>query len=241
MSEKPKIREMYNESQANYPYASDAHYVWGIFHQLYELTQELTPTYEFPWLTEAVAYALDVDYLESQSGDKLLSDLAYRFAPIPPTLLTRLTFWVRITNIVLAKYYKRWQRMYNVYNVQYNPIENYNMYEKVTPDLKNNSTSKTKTDYTNTESNDTYGFNSSNPVHANKTTITTQGALDDNKVETETKQTGKSETERSGNIGVTTSQQMLESELKLWEWNFIQDVIYKDIDSVIADDIYDFE
>jgi len=240
MSDKVKIREMYNESQEEYPYSADAHYVWGIFHQLYVLTQDENPVYEFPWLTEDVAYALDVDYLENQSGDKYLSDLAYRFAPIPPTTLKRLTFWVRITNIVLAKYYKRWQRMYDVYKVEYNPIENYNMYETVTPDLKNESTSKTKTDYSNTESNDTYGFNSSNPVPANKTTIRTQGDLENNKVETETTQTGTTETERTGNIGVTTSQQMLESELQLWEWNFINDVIYHDIDSVIADDIYDF-
>ena len=43
---------------------------------------------------------------------------------------------------------------------------------------------------------------------------------------------------RSGNIGVTTSQQMLESEIKLWQWNFIQDVVYKDLDSELALNIF---
>ena len=42
---------------------------------------------------------------------------------------------------------------------------------------------------------------------------------------------------RSGNIGVTTSQQMLESELELRKWNFFERV-YNDIDSVCCLSIY---
>lgn len=241
---KPTIREMYNESQANSPYDADAHYVWGVFHQLYVVTQthepDEDPEYVLPWLTEDVAYALDVDYLETQSGDKLLSDLAYRFAPIPPTTLKRLTFWVRMCKIILAQYYSKWQRMYEIYSYEYTPADNYNMHETVTPDLINKSNSKTKTDYTNTESNDNYGFNSANPVPTSKTTIRTQGDANNNTVDTETTQKGSTTTERYGNIGVTTTQQMLQSDIELWKWNFFTDVIYKDIDSIIVDNIYYF-
>ena len=74
--------------------------------------------------------------------------------------------------------------------------------------------------------------------------------------ETETEQTGTFETktehtgtfeskteydtelQRSGNIGVTTSQQMIESERQLWTWNFFQNVVFKDITKMLALSIY---
>lgn len=43
---------------------------------------------------------------------------------------------------------------------------------------------------------------------------------------------------RSGNIGVTTSQQMIESERALWVWNFFHDVVFPDIDRVLTLQIY---
>ena len=43
---------------------------------------------------------------------------------------------------------------------------------------------------------------------------------------------------RKGNIGVTTSQQMLESELKLRAENFLCDFIFKDLDKLLTSPIY---
>lgn len=43
---------------------------------------------------------------------------------------------------------------------------------------------------------------------------------------------------RSGNIGVTTSQQMIESERNLWMWNFFDSVVYPDIDRVLTINMY---
>ena len=43
---------------------------------------------------------------------------------------------------------------------------------------------------------------------------------------------------RSGNIGVTTSQQMIESERALWIWNFFRDVVFPDIDRVLTIQVY---
>lgn len=44
---------------------------------------------------------------------------------------------------------------------------------------------------------------------------------------------------RSGNIGVTTSQQMLQSERDLWQlWNFFEQVVYKDLDQILVLPIY---
>lgn len=42
---------------------------------------------------------------------------------------------------------------------------------------------------------------------------------------------------RSGNIGVTTTQQMMQSEIELWQWNFYR-AVFKDIDSVLTLKIY---
>ena len=42
---------------------------------------------------------------------------------------------------------------------------------------------------------------------------------------------------RSGNIGVTTSQQMIESERKLWDYNIFK-TIYEDVDSILTLSIY---
>lgn len=55
---------------------------------------------------------------------------------------------------------------------------------------------------------------------------------------TEDTESGTRTLTRSGNIGVTTSQQMLESEIALWQWNFFESV-YADVDSVLAIQIYD--
>lgn len=42
---------------------------------------------------------------------------------------------------------------------------------------------------------------------------------------------------RHGNIGVTTSQQMLNSEIELWQWNFFSGV-FKDIDKILTIQTY---
>lgn len=43
---------------------------------------------------------------------------------------------------------------------------------------------------------------------------------------------------RSGNIGVTTSQQMIESERKLWMWDYFKEVVFPDINRVLTLSIY---
>lgn len=43
---------------------------------------------------------------------------------------------------------------------------------------------------------------------------------------------------RSGNIGVTTSQQMLESERALWLWDYFEDIVFSDINKMLTIKIY---
>ena len=108
-------------------------------------------------------------------------------------------------------------------------------------------------------SNDIYGFNSSDASPADKVdkTVSDDNTRTYNTVETDTgtettantgtqteadtgsdTQTRNYTLTRSGNIGVTTSQQMLQSERDLWIWNFFNDVVYPDIDRILTIDIY---
>ena len=43
---------------------------------------------------------------------------------------------------------------------------------------------------------------------------------------------------RSGNIGVTTSQQMIESEISLWQWSFYRNVVFPDLNTILASSVY---
>ena len=101
--------------------------------------------------------------------------------------------------------------------------------------------------------NKVYGFNSSSASNSDTSTDTVDSTethdltFSETVDETETHNLsygteGESETTRgltrAGNIGVTTSQQMIESERALWDWNYFN-VIFSDIDSFCCLDIYD--
>lgn len=82
-------------------------------------------------------------------------------------------------------------------------------------------------------------------TRADEGTMTTELAITGTKAETENqtgtferKMTYNTKLERSGNIGVTTSQQMIESERNLWQWNYFYKVVFPDIDRVLTLAIY---
>ena len=127
--------------------------------------------------------------------------------------------WSSIQNV-------KWTRMQKAMELSYNPIENYDRMEEVnskrTPDLTNTYTDKNSS--ANTVQNFKNGYNSTSQVLSDKSVSGTD-------IETTNKSTGN-ETYHSvghihGNIGVTTSQQMLQSELDVAK-NLIADVIVDD-------------
>lgn len=100
---------------------------------------------------------------------------------------------------------------------------------------------ESNTEQNNTSSN-TINTNNDNTVTDDRNELVTKDLQDtDNEEITEdgtTKRTGTIDTETVGNIGVTTSQQMLESELELrFEWK-IFDLIFRDVDKVLTVNIY---
>ena len=164
----------------------------------------------FSWLTEDMAGDLDTEYIYLRSGDKSISPLLEHSA------------LDKVASIIVMKFGDKWNRLYDAFITSvYNPIENYSMTETE----KTNS----KVKVTSSGKSGTYGFNSDNsvPTGESSTETTSEGnANDNNRTLT-----------RSGNIGVTTSQQMLQSELDLRKWNFAN-MLYDDVDSICCLSIY---
>lgn len=99
--------------------------------------------------------------------------------------------------------------------------------------------------------NNIYGFNSTAATPANnQSTSTTNSVSGSGKITRTDNLTDTTETDtttttnetgnhsrrltRSGNIGVTTSQQMIESERELWLWNYFRDFVFKTIDKTLS-------
>ena len=85
-------------------------------------------------------------------------------------------------------------------------------------------------DITETE---TKNLSDSNTETLNTVNLETRNLANSETVNTDVER----ELTRSGNIGVTTTQQMLTSEIELWQWNFFKQV-FEDIDSILCLDIY---
>ena len=108
----------------------------------------------------------------------------------------------------------------------------------------------TGTDTTTRTGTDTMTYNTSDTdtgtqttTHAGSDTMTYNTSDTDTGTQTQAEsgtdtQTRNYTLRRHGNIGVTTSQQMLESERSVWLWNFFRQVVYPDVDRVLSIPIY---
>lgn len=118
----------------------------------------------------------------------------------------------------------------DVLKVEYNPISNYDRTETNTKTLTNEQTNtstdtntigeKAVTDTVSAFDSSTYSPNSQSTESEHTDTLTKNGSLTNNQTETFTSKV-------SGNIGVTTSQQMVESEILLRKTQVITDFLQK--------------
>ena len=183
-------------------------YTTGIFYAL----KSIASGDSFAWLDNSEY--LDIMYYSSHSGEKYAS----RFYL---TMLEHNKTISDIAHIVFTKFSDKWKRVYDAMIMEYNPINNYDMQEKETVNSKITSTIDVD--------NKTHGFGSTTaaPTDEGKSTTTTEGDADDN----------VRELTRSGNIGVTTSAQLLAGELEVRKNIFIEEVM-KDIDTMLCLKIY---
>lgn len=186
--------------------------------------------YISPYLQKAIEYVCDSSNIDiNKLYDGSLSD-ADRTTLIK-NLFDDENGMLEITAGLHQRFASKWKHIWDALNTAYNPLENYSMLEERTPDITKttNGTGTTKTD----SETGVFGFNSvdSNP----------SGTIDGNQTDTITDrtetETGTETLERSGNIGVTTSQQMLQSEFEVRKYDFYKE-IYKDIDSILCLKIY---
>ena len=241
----------------------------GIFDKIYEQM-------EVPWDSSLVdSNTLDLEYFGNYSGSRLCAPLV-KFLLNDEEALTD-TGREILAKIIAAKYAIPWSHLWDTYEIEYNPIHNYNMTE--TKELYDEEEEHESTDntihHTGSDSlahgkretttnglnshklNSKFGFNTddANPkpadvVNYNEagnasvvnsgTDITTKNltdTTDQDKARDLTRQSNET-LHRLGNIGVTTTQRMIEDERSVWEWNFFNK-IFRDINKVLTLPIMD--
>lgn len=206
---------------------------------------------EVPWKNDVSGNQLDIIYHGSRSGNKIIGSLIENYLDNNTVSDDNK---IIIAQAIYTIYIKNWNALYKTLSLEYNPIENYSMTEtenvqdthKGTIESNGNNTNTyTETTLVNdTSNNQLWGFNSTDSVNSDKqtgdTTRDVESTMDSTHKNTdrETKDITSDRTlKRSGNIGVTTSQQMIESERQLWLWNFFESV-FSDIDKILVLKIY---
>lgn len=198
-----------------------------------------TSSQPFTWLTQSNADLLDIEYYLNNSGNKWCSPMVERLLKLQNVNMVQ-----QVAKIIIEKFKDKWNKLYKAFiESEYEPLENYNMEQVETPNITKGSTTNQKTKVKTETENDTteasvYGFNSVSPVPSGEATrngsVTVSGDSNDNESHTTDTETGTRTLTRHGNIGVTTSQQMLQSEITLrTTYNFVQ-MLYKDVDSVMT-------
>lgn len=116
------------------------------------------------------------------------------------------------------------QRWVDALAIEYAPLENYDRHENWTDTLDSDGTSRTTgtndTSSNGTVTTDTSAYDSSG--YQPKDKVTTSETIDNDTTENNTStldNTGMHSGRIHGNVGVTTSQAMLEAELSLGYWN----------------------
>ena len=272
----------------------------GIFTDLDSLSPPWKNTEDTSANTQLIKN-LNMAYHGSHSGDKNISPIVHKFLTSEDTGTRS-----KLANIIFTMFADKWAKLWDALQVEYNPLENYNMRETETPAEITHTTTPAETTETvtpaettetvtpaettetvtpaettettkpakTTTENEVSAFNSSGYTDNEKTTITgdnndkgtTEFEVDTagtnkfevdtagtNKFEVDTAGTNKFEVDtagsdvltvqndreltRSGNIGVTTSQQMLQSEIELRGWLYYQNV-FNDIDTILTLSIY---
>lgn len=129
----------------------------------------------------------------------------------------------------IGSWSKKWNRTFKKWiealNIEYNPLENYDRMEEW-KDIEESSSTGHSTDSSDNSGSSTsnvssYDSDSLRPNTSTQSNTHTNGSTNlSNNGNREAIKTGR----LHGNIGVTTSQQMLESELSIAQWNIYEHI-----------------
>ena len=208
----------------------------GVFYFLQE--------FDVPWKYDAEeetgidSILLDSEYLYNVSGNRFISPLMIYYLDDNEVITDQKA--EQLAQIIYALNGKRWARLWETMELEYNPIENYNMHEILSDDDTTVIHGKTTTRTPNTTETDTtemQGFDSATYKPTDRYTSVNTGTETYADSGNDVTQHGH-DLVRTGNIGVTTSQQMIESERNLWYWEFFHDVVFPDINKYLVLSIY---
>lgn len=215
----------------------------------------------FDWLTDDNTPTLNMSYYLGHSGEKEIT-------PLYENLLNEYSSEEALSylsSLVYITYGSNWNKIYETLNVEYNPIHNYNMEEKISTntnmitsnkgvssvnDSSSNHTNNTTFNENNNQEN-YFGFNSSSSSPTNENKGNEKNSLEgdmtnkstsDREESIENNVKGSEEdnyqkTIKSGNIGVTTTQKMINEELEIRKNIFFERVM-NDIDKLLTLCIY---
>lgn len=206
---------------------------------------------DVPWKTLDISKQLNMVYHGNHSGNKESS-------PLLDSLLVENVLADNDKTLIAMSIFSifsvKWQKLYSTLSLEYKPIENYNMEEteKIVGNTENtdkvngtvNTSVNNKQNSSSNKTSSLYGFNSATDVNSDKDNVTDDSTTNETgetkEVRDRTNMNNSKEDRtltRHGNIGVTTSQQMIQSEIQLWQWTFFNDV-FKDIDTILTIQTY---
>lgn len=197
---------------------------------------------DVPW-DVSKSSQLDLEYFGNHSGAKTISPLVHRLlnsqGELPIDVIKLLA------NMISDKYRIGWQMLWQSLQNEsaYVPYENYDMHEESHKTSTGADTANGADNTNHGKTSDTnlyhYGFNSTDKQPSGAETTSEGGSTNVAHNNSETHNSEENGTlHRHGNIGVTTNQQMIESEIELRKKNFFE-IVYSDVDSVLALKIYD--
>ena len=178
----------------------------------------------FTFMPEYCNMYTDMDYLLNRSGEKIASPLLESLSTKPLEEINNI-----LSNLLFIKYGEKWKKQLETLKTVYNPLENYNRIFIKEQD-ENHRTVTTDNSSTTSE-NEKMAFDSE--VYSKESKTTTKGNGGEVTNDTNIKVNTYRET-TTGNIGVTTNQQMLESEIKLRNSYIFINLVYYDIDNELS-------
>lgn len=178
---------------------------------------------------------LSLEYLSNRL-DKILSPLYSRLIDHYDGNIA--TANEKIIKIIENKFLFNWNKLATGFFADYNPIHNYDMseHEEVDNDRKVNSDVTSSTETSDTQKYAGFNSGSTLPVASEsegESETTTTGELASNEQVEDNERT----LTRAGNIGVTTTAQMLTQEFELRKRTLL-DKIYEDMDTILFVDYY---
>ena len=159
-----------------------------------------------------------------------------------------------LAGIIYSFNIENWKKLWENYTAKYNPIDNYSRHEETVltdtgndTTVKNGSMINTMTGSTTAMDMSTiyaYNSNTATSVSGGQSNVTPDTTATDTFNNVEDKRTLNTEhktvSDISGNVGVTTSAQMIAENINLWKWNYF-DEVFDSIIRLITTGVYDYD